>query len=135
MMISSSYTVIKARSVEETARFYEEYFGFERSFTADWYISLRNGASELAVLDPNHESVPEPFRGRTSNQGVLLNFETDEVDEIFDHFVADERTIHLTLRDEPWGQRHFIAEDPSGIPVDVIKVIPPTAEFAKLYPE
>ncbi len=72
-MIKSSYPVIKTESVDETAKFYEKYFGFERSFAADWYISLKNGAFELAVLDPNHESVPQAFRGKTSNQGLLLN--------------------------------------------------------------
>ena len=104
-MITSSYTVIKTAKVDETASFFETYFGFERSFAADWYVSLRNGAFELAVLDPDHESVPEVFRGKTSTQSVLLNFETDQVDQLFNRFLSDKHKVHLALRDEPWGQR------------------------------
>lgn len=132
-MIKSSYAVIKTGSIEQTALFYQKYFGFERSFTADWYISLRCGAMELAVLNPDHESIPKKFRGQTSNQSILLNFETDEVDQIYSQFKKDKLPIHLELRDEPWGQRHFISEDPNGIPLDVIKVIPPSEKFLKQY--
>ena len=89
-MITSSYTVIKSAKVDETTRSFKTYFGFDRSFAADWYVSLRNGAHELDVLDPDHESVPEAFRG-ASSPGVLLNFETDQVDDLFDRFLSDER--------------------------------------------
>jgi hypothetical protein len=37
------------------------------------------------------------------------------------------------LRDEDFGQRHFITADPNGVLIDVIKPIPPSAEFAELY--
>jgi hypothetical protein len=39
----------------------------------------------------------------------------------------------VPLRDEAWGQRHFITEDPDGVLVDVVTVIPPGEEFAALY--
>lgn len=41
--------------------------------------------------------------------------------------------ITLPLRDEPFGQRHFIITDPAGTLVDVIKPIPPSPEFAAMY--
>ncbi len=132
-MITSSYSVIKTTKVEETSVFYEKYFGFERSFSSDWYISLKNGAVELAILDLNHDTIPAKFKGQTSNQSVILNFETDHVDEIYQAFKQDGRTIYLEIKNEEFGQRHFIAEDPNGIPVDVIKVIPPSEEFLKQY--
>ncbi|MEM9268600.1 MAG: glyoxalase, partial [Pseudomonadota bacterium] len=31
--------------------------------------------------------------------------------------------------DEPFGQRHFITQDPNGVLIDVIKPIPPSPEF------
>ena len=40
----------------------------------------------------------------------------------------------LPLRSEDFGQRHFITRDPAGVMKDVIKVIPPSAEFAAQYP-
>lgn len=132
-MINSIYSVIKTTKVEETAKFYESLLGFTRTFTADWYVSLKNGNFELGILDPNHTSVPEAFRGKASNQSVLLNFETDAVDDFYKKFKEANIKIHLELRDEPWGQRHFIAEDPNGLPIDMIKVIPPSEEFLKQY--
>ena len=41
--------------------------------------------------------------------------------------------ILRTLRDEPFGQRHFITADPNGVLIDVIKPIPPSEEFLSQY--
>ena len=43
------------------------------------------------------------------------------------------RPEHATLRDEAFGQRHFIAADPNSVMIDVIKPIPPSAEHAAQY--
>ena len=43
--------------------------------------------------------------------------------------------ILLSLRDEAFGQRHFITKDPNGVLIDIIKPIPPTGEFAAQYVE
>ena len=40
-----------------------------------------------------------------------------------------------TLRDEPFGQRHFMTHDPNGIYIDVIKPIPPSSEFLAQFSE
>ncbi len=132
-MIKSAYTVIKTKKLEETAKFYEEYFGFTRSYSSSWYISLQSGDSQLAILDPNHDSIPLPFRGQETSKEILLNIELDNVDEVYEKFQKDYKKIHLDLKDEPWGQRHFISEDPNGIPLDVIKMIPPSEEFLNNY--
>ncbi len=39
----------------------------------------------------------------------------------------------IPLRDEAFGQRHFITRDPNGVLIDIIKPIPPSAEFAQQY--
>jgi hypothetical protein len=41
--------------------------------------------------------------------------------------------VLLPLRDEAWGQRHFIAEAPGGLLLDVIEEIAPTAEYEQQY--
>ena len=40
-----------------------------------------------------------------------------------------------TLRDEDFGQRHFITADPNGVLIDVIKPIEPSAAFLGQYAE
>ena len=39
--------------------------------------------------------------------------------------------IVYPLRDEVWGQRHFMAKDPNGLLVDVVQLIPPAPEFLR----
>lgn len=33
--------------------------------------------------------------------------------------------IETEIRDEPWGDRHFVVVDPNGIGVDVVQHAPP----------
>ena len=49
------------------------------------------------------------------------------------HRLAAGLPMLLPLRDEDFGQRHFITQDPNGVLIDVIKPIPPSAEFAAQY--
>ena len=66
-------------------------------------------------------------------QGLLLNFEIDDVDAEYARLKAAGLPILRDIKSEDFGQRHFIIHDPAGVMIDVIKVIPPTAEFAAQY--
>lgn len=66
-------------------------------------------------------------------QGLLLNFEIDDVDAEYARLKAAGLPILRDIKSEDFGQRHFITHDPAGVMIDVIKVIPPTAEFAAQY--
>ena len=134
MQLREFYTVLCTDDVAGTAAFWEKHFGFRRVFEADWYVHLTSTASDkanLAILDYRHETILAPFRRKAA--GVLINFEVDDVDALYARAQAEGLKIHLTLRDEAFGQRHFITEDSNGIAIDVIKPIPPNAEFAQQY--
>ncbi len=134
MRITSYYPVIMTDDVAATARFYVNHFGFEPLFSADWYVHLQAQESEhvaLAVLQGSHGTIPDGSRGTAS--GLLLNFEVEDVDGVYERIKASGLPIRLELRDEDFGQRHFITADPNGVLIDVIKPIPPTAEFASMY--
>lgn len=134
MKIDSYYPVIGTEDVEGTARFYQDLFGFVPAFEADWYVHLTmpdQPAVTLAILDCRHHSVPR--EGRAAAMGILLNFETDDVDEEYRRLCAAGATVLLPLRDEPWGQRHFILQAPDGVMIDVIKVTEPTDAFKQQY--
>ena len=66
-------------------------------------------------------------------QGLLLNFEINDVDAEYARLKAAGLPILRDVKSEDLGQRHFITHDPAGVMIDVIKVIPPTAEFAAQY--
>ena len=63
MALTSSYPVLLTADVAGTADFYRQHFGFETTFTSDWYVSLRSDRWELAVLDTSHETIPAAYRG------------------------------------------------------------------------
>ncbi|MFI0799363.1 hypothetical protein [Amycolatopsis lurida] len=64
-------------------------------------------------------------------QGLLLNFEVEDVDAEHRRLVVDAGLPEaLSLRSEDFGQRHFIVADPNGVLIDVIQEIPPTGDFA-----
>jgi len=134
MRTTSYYPVIMTDDVEATMAFYRRHFHFEPLFTSDWYVHLQSTEDEkvtLAILDGSHETVPTGYRGKAS--GLLLNFEVEDVDAIYDRLKRSGLPILLDIRDEDFGQRHFITADPNGVLIDVIKPIPPSAEFAAHY--
>ncbi|MBP1846881.1 catechol 2,3-dioxygenase-like lactoylglutathione lyase family enzyme [Rhizobium petrolearium] len=134
MKSTSYYPVIMTDDVGGTAAFYVEHLGFEALFSADWYVHLQSGESEhvtLAILDGSHGTIPESGRGKVS--GLILNFEVEDVDSVYARLKAAGLPIRQDLRDEDFGQRHFITADPNGVLIDVITPIPPSPEFAALY--
>ena len=134
MKCTQFYPVIMTDDVAGTARFYRDHFRFRPSFESDWYVHLQSSEDEkvnIAILQGDHETIPASGRGRVS--GLLINFEVEDVDAEYERALADGLPILLPLRDEPFGQRHFITRDPSGVLIDVIKPIPPSAEFLDAY--
>jgi catechol 2,3-dioxygenase-like lactoylglutathione lyase family enzyme len=136
---NSFYPVIMTDRLEESATFYTQHFGFESVFAADWYVSLRmtqaKAPYELALLDPSHPTIPTAFQNNIV-QGLILNFEVDDVDAVYERLIVTENLpLHLAIRDEDFGQRHFITSDPNGVLIDVIKIIPPSETFSQQYSE
>ncbi|MGY2485985.1 VOC family protein [Cupriavidus sp. CP313] len=132
---TSYYPVIMTGEVAGTAAFYQRHFGFVALFTSDWYVHLQlvdDASVNLAVLDGSHETIPAPARGQCA-RGLLLNFEVEDPDAVHDRLQAAGLPILLPLRDEAFGQRHFITADPNGVLIDIIKPIPPSGEFAVQY--
>jgi catechol 2,3-dioxygenase-like lactoylglutathione lyase family enzyme len=135
MRVSSFYPVILTDRVAETSEFYRANFGLVDTFISDWYVSLRlprETAYELSVLDAAHETISEGFRKPV--QGMILNFEVDDVDAEFDRLVTQRGLpVEKALVSEAFGQRHFITRDPNGVLIDVITNISPSEEFATSF--
>jgi catechol 2,3-dioxygenase-like lactoylglutathione lyase family enzyme len=134
MAVTSLYPVLMSRDVAAAAAFYREGLGFETTYDSDWYVSLRLGAFELGLVAHDHATIPASHRALP--QGVIVNLEVDDVDDV--HARLTGRTglePLLPLRDEGFGQRHFIVAAPDGVLLDVIQPIPPTAEYVEAYTE
>jgi catechol 2,3-dioxygenase-like lactoylglutathione lyase family enzyme len=134
MKCQQYYPVLMTDRVSDTTDFYVRLFGFQPLFTTDWYVHLQSSENprvNLAVMQAGHPTIPGPAAERAG--GLLINFEVDDVDAQHARLLAAGAPIALSLRDEAWGQRHFIVTDPNGVLIDVITPIPPSAEYAAAY--
>ena len=134
MQHTAFYPVVMTDDVPASASFFLDHFNVKTLFESDWYVHLQSNANpafNFAVLDKGHATIPEGFRDRLG--GALLSFEVEDVDAEYARLSAVGIPIALPLRDEAFGQRHFIAQAPSGLLVDIITPIPPSAEFAAQY--
>ncbi len=134
MKITSYYPVLMTADVAGTARFYQTHFGFAPLFASDWYVHLQSAehpSVNLGLVESTHTTIPPSGRGSVA--GLLLNFEVEDPDAVYARLQAAGLPVLLTLRDEPFGQRHFITADPNGVLIDIVKPIPPSAEFAAQY--
>ncbi|MGY1650536.1 VOC family protein [Geodermatophilus sp. SYSU D01119] len=135
MRLTSCYPVLCTARLAESSRFYRELFGFRPTFESDWYVSLERPGpvrAELALVDCRHPTIPQGFR--VPVRGLLVNLEVEDVEAEWARLVLrGGLRPELPLRDEDFGQRHFIVADPDGALVDVITPIAPSAEYARQY--
>lgn len=130
MQTPSFYPLIQVADVEATARFYETHLGFVRTYGLDWYVQLRATSEhpfELAVIAHDHDSIPASAQGITRN--LILSFYVEDAAAEEQRLAAAGIAIAQPLRDEVFGQRHFIAADPNGILIDIITPIEPDPDW------
>jgi predicted enzyme related to lactoylglutathione lyase len=112
---------IPADDIEQTAGFYTELFGFEIIFrNADWYIQLAspgNTAVQFGIIRRNSSFLPQPLQ--LPVQCVIFTIQVDDVDAVYQEVIKRGHPIVQALRDEEFGQRHFLMTDPNGLIVNV----------------
>lgn len=138
MNLSSFYSVLLTDKVEALSEFYQKHFQMQVAFESDWYVSLRKegkeGSFQLALLKSDHSTIPESFRDRS--KGIILNLEVEKADRMYEQLIKNSKLpVHLDIRDEDWGQRHFITSDPDNNLLDIIEIIEPSEEFLAQYTE
>ena len=137
MRTTQFYPVLMVDDVAAVSAFYQAHFGFRPLFESAWYVHLQSAEDvtvNLAILDGNHETIPAEARGGRAS-GLLLSFEVPDATAACTALTAKGLPMLLPLRDEPFGQRHFITRDPAGVLIDVIQPIPPSAEYLAQYAE
>lgn len=133
--INRLYPVILTNDASRAKEFYTQHFSFQVTFDAGWYVSLRgkqDSAVELAFLEPDHEPIPEGFRSALRG-GLILHIQVENADAEYSRLKTAGLPIHLEIRSEIFGQRHFITSDPDGILIDVIQLNPPSEEHVENY--
>lgn len=126
MTVPAFGVCIFAADVATTAEFYVEHFGFETRMDIGWFVTLGHGDSayEIAVTARGHDSLPEGHREETPS-GVMIAPILDDATTKAREMEAAGIPFVTPLRDEPWGQRHFVVRDPAGTLVEGIQIIAP----------
>ena len=125
---------IQSARLAESRDFYVRLLDLEVAFDSDWYVLLRDPRRprlQLAFVADGHPTVPAAFHGPA--RGLLVTVEVDDVDAVHARAVAGGIELAQELRDEEFGQRHFMAVDPNGLLVDVYQPIPFSAAFAAAH--
>ena len=112
---------IPSDDIEQTAGFYTELFGFEIIFrNADWYIQLAlpgNTAVQFGIIRRTSSFLPQPLQ--LPAQGMIFTIQVEDVDAVYKEVKTRGHPIVQALRDEEFGQRHFLLQDPNGLIVNV----------------
>lgn len=141
MVLKSLFPIFVTAKLAEARDFYVQHFGFRVVFEADWYVQLhglRGDGSppvELAFMLPDVADQPAALHAAFSGSGAIVTIEVDDAEAM--HTKLNEagalRETIVALRDEPWGQRHFLFRDPTGTLLDVVQQIPPAPEYTAAY--
>jgi uncharacterized glyoxalase superfamily protein PhnB len=113
---------IVTSKIKETKDFYVNTFGFGVTFENEFYLLLHtpNKEAEISFLLPNHKSQHPLFRPAFGGKGVYLTIEVENVDKEYQRISEKKIPIQLELKNEPWGDRHFVVVDPNGIGIDIV---------------
>jgi catechol 2,3-dioxygenase-like lactoylglutathione lyase family enzyme len=136
MQINSFYPVLMTNQIGATRDFYVQHFGFQVTFDADWYVSLKSadGRYELAFIAFDHDTVVKEYQHPVS--GLLLNFEVADADAEYARLITGAGLpLRRELLTEDFGQRHFATSDPNGVLLDIIQIVPPSGAYAEQYKE
>ena len=118
---------VVTEKVQESKHFYVRLFDCEVVYETDWFVLLELGGPELGFMSPNLESQAPIFRPAFQGKGVWITVDVDDADAEHQRIQTLGVTIEVALRDEPWGDRHFVVIDPNGIAVDVVQRRQPEA--------
>lgn len=114
MNIQPLHTVICTDKLVKTVNFYEDFFDFVPVFETDDHVIMQRGSdkkSQIAVIDVNHEALPEGYRKVTT--GLMLNIPVEDIQKSFEHFYYEGLDLASEVAEAKCGQTYFMIEDPN----------------------
>lgn len=113
-------TNICSDHLADSKHFYVELLGLQVKYDSDWYVQLctkDNPDIEYGIIQRDHELVPESFQHAPT--GMYVTFVVDDVDAIYQKAMDLQLPVIQEPRDEFYGQRRFLIEDPNGCLLDI----------------
>jgi uncharacterized glyoxalase superfamily protein PhnB len=122
--IESMFPVMVVSNLEAIKQFYETVFGFNIAFyDPDFYLHLVSPSTgvQLGFLVPEHSSQPEFLHALMATDGYVISLEVKDASAAYAQANELDLKIAIELKEESWGQIHFMLQDPAGIRVDVVQ--------------
>jgi len=97
----------------KTRDFYTGVFDFDVAMDLGWISTVAsptNPTAQISIAGKDGEQVSDPF----------ISIEVDDVDAVHAQAVELGHEIVYELRDEEWGVRRFMLNDPAGRTVNVL---------------
>ncbi|WP_298609385.1 VOC family protein [uncultured Thiothrix sp.] len=117
------WTGVITDKVQESKSFYVDLFGCEILYEDEggWFVLLGLAESELGFMQPELTTQAPIFRAAFQGQGMWIAIDVVDAEAEYARLTALGAPIEVALREEPWGDRHFVLRDPNGIGVDVVQ--------------
>lgn len=132
--MASSYVLVAVADLAGSVAFFRNWLGYEPEFESTWFHLLVRpqtdgmAAHRIALMAANHPT-QRPEHQQPVAGTIAITFEVDDVDAELARLQAAGTPLALPIRDEVWGQRHFMLRDPSGIWIDVVQQTEPEPGF------
>ena len=121
--IQAMFPVMVASNLAEIKQFYTSVFGFNAVFyDAEFYLHLvSNSGVQLGFLLPEHPTQPQFLQPLMSSDGYVISLEVADAAKAFEEALRMKLSIAMELKEEGWGQIHFMLEDPAGFKIDIVE--------------
>ncbi|HAS62609.1 MAG TPA: glyoxalase [Vibrio sp.] len=121
---SAMFPVMVTENLGQVKSFYETIFGFKSVYYQEGFylhlVSIESGV-QLGFLVPNHPSQPEFLHRLMDPGGYVMSLEVTDAAKAYEQAKEFNMLISMSLKEEVWGQIHFMVEDPSGINIDIVQ--------------
>ncbi|MDW5419182.1 VOC family protein [Iodobacter sp. CM08] len=122
--IEAMFPVMVTQNLESVKQFYEAVFGFNAVFyDPNFYLHLvsPNTGAQLGFLLPNHDAQPDFLHPMMSADGYVISLEVKDAAKAYREAKSLNLNFVMHLKEEVWGQIHFMLQDPAGFRVDVVQ--------------
>ena len=135
MQFSRHSNMLLCSDVAAATAFYVQHLGLKVSADLGWFVGLEHPDGreryEMSLCHAQHDFVPAALRAPAA--GLMLAFQVDDADDALVQLRSAGVPVLTDICDEPWGQRHFIAQAPDGVALDVFHLVPPDMEWMKQH--
>lgn len=122
--IDAMFPVMVTSDLEAVKQFYTTVFGFNAVFfDATFYLHLVSPDTgvQLGFLMPDLSSQPQFLHSIMSTEGYVISLEVKDAAKAYAEAKKLNLDFAMDLKEEVWGQIHFMVTDPAGFRIDIVQ--------------